>query len=55
MRRGAADWNGAGEHVSGIVVMREGANALDVIRGVKVQAPGNRARAARGSEDRDCV
>ena len=37
MRRGAADWNGAGEHVSGIVVMREGANALDVIRGVKAK------------------
>ena len=26
-----------GEHVSGIVVMREGANALDVIRGVKAK------------------
>ena len=37
MRRGAADWNGSGEHVSGIVVMREGANALDVIRGVKAK------------------
>ena len=37
MRRGAADWNGTGEHVSGIVVMREGANALDVIRGVKAK------------------
>jgi Cu(I)/Ag(I) efflux system membrane protein CusA/SilA len=37
MRRGAADWNGAGEPVSGIVVMREGANALEVIRGVKAK------------------
>ena len=37
MRRGAADWNGKGEHISGIVVMREGANALDVIRGVKAK------------------
>jgi Cu(I)/Ag(I) efflux system membrane protein CusA/SilA len=37
MRRGAADWNGAGERVSGIVVMREGANALDVIRNVKAR------------------
>jgi Cu(I)/Ag(I) efflux system membrane protein CusA/SilA len=37
MRRGAADWNGAGERVSGIVVMREGANALDVIHGVKAK------------------
>lgn len=35
MRRGAVDWSGAGEHVSGIIVMREGADALDVIRGVK--------------------
>ena len=37
MRRGAADWNGLGEQVSGIIVMREGANALDVIRGVKAK------------------
>ncbi len=35
MRRGVADWNGTGEQVSGIVVMREGANGLDVIRDVK--------------------
>jgi Cu(I)/Ag(I) efflux system membrane protein CusA/SilA len=37
LRRGVADWNGAGESVSGIVVMRDGANALDVIRGVKAK------------------
>jgi Cu(I)/Ag(I) efflux system membrane protein CusA/SilA len=37
MRRGVADWNGVGEQVSGIIVMREGANALDVIRGVKAK------------------
>ena len=37
MRRGTADWNGSGEHVSGIVVMREGANALDVIANVKAK------------------
>jgi Cu(I)/Ag(I) efflux system membrane protein CusA/SilA len=37
MRRGVADWNGWGEQVSGIVVMREGANALDVIAGVKAK------------------
>ena len=37
MRRGVADWNGAGESISGIVVMRQGANALDVIRGVKAK------------------
>jgi Cu(I)/Ag(I) efflux system membrane protein CusA/SilA len=37
MRRGVADWNGWGEQVSGIIVMREGANALDVIAGVKAK------------------
>lgn len=36
IRRGAADWNGQGEAVGGIVVMRTGANALDVISGVKL-------------------
>jgi Cu(I)/Ag(I) efflux system membrane protein CusA/SilA len=35
LRRGAADWNGDGEVVGGIVIMRYGANALAVIRGVK--------------------
>ncbi|HET9183385.1 MAG TPA: CusA/CzcA family heavy metal efflux RND transporter [Candidatus Angelobacter sp.] len=35
VRRGAADWNGEGETVGGIVVMRFGQNALDVINGVK--------------------
>ncbi|NUP12181.1 MAG: efflux RND transporter permease subunit [Polyangiaceae bacterium] len=35
IRRGAADWNGEGEVVSGIVVMRYGENALDVIDRVK--------------------
>ena len=35
MRRGIADLNGEGEVVSGIVVMREGSNALDVIDHVK--------------------
>ncbi|HXR96376.1 MAG TPA: CusA/CzcA family heavy metal efflux RND transporter [Terriglobales bacterium] len=35
IREGAADWNGEGETVGGIVVMRDGMNALDVIRGVK--------------------
>ena len=35
LRRGVTDWNGRGEAVSGIVVMRSGANALDVIRAVK--------------------
>ncbi|MDE3180566.1 MAG: efflux RND transporter permease subunit [Acidobacteriota bacterium] len=35
IRSGAADWNGEGETVGGIVVMRYGMNALDVIQGVK--------------------
>jgi len=35
MRRGVADFNGLGEAVTGIVVMRQGANAVDVINGVK--------------------
>jgi len=35
IRRGATDWNGRGEAVGGIVVMRLGANALDVITGVR--------------------
>ena len=35
LRRGIADWNGDGETVGGIVVMRQGENALDVIAGVK--------------------
>jgi Cu(I)/Ag(I) efflux system membrane protein CusA/SilA len=34
-RRGLLDWNGAGEAVGGIVVMRHGENALDVIERVK--------------------
>ena len=35
IRRGVADWNGEGEAVGGIVVMRYGMNALNVINGVK--------------------
>jgi Cu(I)/Ag(I) efflux system membrane protein CusA/SilA len=35
MRRGASDLDGSGEVVSGIVVMRDGSNALDVIKRVK--------------------
>ena len=31
LRRGVTDLDGAGEAVSGIVVMRQGENALDVI------------------------
>ncbi|MCC7241544.1 MAG: efflux RND transporter permease subunit [Acidobacteria bacterium] len=35
IRRGVAEWNGDGEAVGGIVVMRYGMNALDVINGIK--------------------
>src|SRR5262245_50499222 len=37
IRRGAADFNGTGEAVGGIVVMRIGSNALQVIEAVKKQ------------------
>jgi copper/silver efflux system protein len=37
IRRGAADLDGAGEVVSGIVIMREGSNALDVIERVQAR------------------
>ncbi|MGH7934293.1 MAG: efflux RND transporter permease subunit, partial [Candidatus Binataceae bacterium] len=35
LREGVAEWNGEGETVGGIVVMRYGQNALNVINGVK--------------------
>jgi len=37
LRRGASDLNGTGEVVSGIVVMRHGQNALNVIKRVKAK------------------
>ena len=37
MRRGIVDYNGEGEAVGGVIVMRYGENALDVINGVKVK------------------
>jgi copper/silver efflux system protein len=37
IRRGVADWQGEGETVGGIVVMRDGLNALNVINGVKAK------------------
>jgi copper/silver efflux system protein len=37
MRRGIADYNGEGDVVGGIVVMRHGENALDVINRVKAK------------------
>src|SRR3954453_13011227 len=35
IREGVAEWNGEGETVGGIVVMRQGQNAVKVIEGVK--------------------
>ena len=35
IREGVAEWNGEGEVVGGIIVMRDGMNALTVIDGVK--------------------
>ncbi|PYV23622.1 MAG: CusA/CzcA family heavy metal efflux RND transporter, partial [Acidobacteria bacterium] len=35
IREGVAEWNGEGEAVGGIVVMRDGMNALTVINGIK--------------------
>jgi copper/silver efflux system protein len=35
LRRGVADWNGEGDVVAGIVIMRQGENALAVIERVK--------------------
>lgn len=37
LREGVAEWNGEGETVGGIVVMRCGENALSVINGVKAK------------------
>lgn len=37
VRRGAADWQGEGETVGGIIVMRYGSNALKVIDAVKAK------------------
>jgi Cu(I)/Ag(I) efflux system membrane protein CusA/SilA len=37
MRRGLADWNGEGETVGGIIVVRSGADTLQVIKDVKAR------------------
>lgn len=50
LRRGIADWNGEGDVVSGIVVMRQGANALDVIDGVKQKLDDIKAGLPEGVE-----
>ena len=51
--RGAADWNGEGETVGGIVVMRYGMNALNVIDGVKAKFAADRTVTAAWGRDRD--
>ncbi len=40
LRRGVADWNGNGETVGGIIVMRYGENALKIINRVKERIKG---------------
>jgi Cu(I)/Ag(I) efflux system membrane protein CusA/SilA len=35
IREGVAEWNGEGETIGGIIVMRQGMNAVNVINGVK--------------------
>ena len=37
LRRGIADWNGHGDTVTGIIIIRQGENALDVIERVKAK------------------
>ena len=50
LREGAAEWNGDGETVGGIVVMRYGQNALNVISGVKRRLSEIRNTLPRGVE-----
>jgi Cu(I)/Ag(I) efflux system membrane protein CusA/SilA len=50
IRQGVAEWNGEGETVGGIIVMRDGMNALDVINGVKKKLAGIKASLPSGVE-----
>ncbi len=50
IRRGLAEWNGEGEVVGGIVVMRYGENALTVIERVKEKIENIRASLPEGVE-----
>ncbi len=52
LREGVADWNGEGEAVGGIVVMRDGENALTVINGVKARIARCRRLSRRASRSR---
>jgi Cu(I)/Ag(I) efflux system membrane protein CusA/SilA len=50
VRQGAADWQGDGETVGGIIVMRDGMNALTVIDGVKARLAEIKASLPAGVE-----
>jgi Cu(I)/Ag(I) efflux system membrane protein CusA/SilA len=50
IRQGVAEWNGDGETVGGIVVMRDGMNALNVIDGVKHKLANLKASLPAGVE-----
>jgi Cu(I)/Ag(I) efflux system membrane protein CusA/SilA len=50
MRRGLADWNGEGEVVGGIVIVRYGADTRQVIRDVKAKLADIRAGLPEGVE-----
>jgi Cu(I)/Ag(I) efflux system membrane protein CusA/SilA len=50
LREGVAEWNGEGEAAGGIIVMRYGENALNVIDGVKQKIAGIRKSLPPGVE-----
>jgi copper/silver efflux system protein len=50
IREGVAEWQGEGETVAGIVVMRDGMNALNVINGVKKKLAETKASLPLGVE-----
>ena len=50
IREGVAEWNGEGETVGGIIVMRYGMNALTVINGVKQKLAQIKGSLPRGVE-----
>src|SRR5690349_3588654 len=52
IRQGVVEWNGEGETVGGIIVMRDGMNALNVINGVKRKLADIKASLPSGVEVR---
>jgi copper/silver efflux system protein len=50
IRQGVVEWNGEGETVGGIIVMRDGMNALNVISGVKKKLAGIKPSLPSGVE-----